>query len=116
MKLITDEKALNLSIQLLENDKLIKEQMVADNAATKEELTNLNNTTKQELLSNTDAVKQELQESDSAIKVEVDTKAPINNPDFKGSLTVNGKDVALSSEVDNKINECFHNALAIREF
>lgn len=116
MKLITDEKALKLSVQLLENDKLIKEQMIADNVATREELTNLNNTTKQELLNNADAVKQELQKSDSAIKTEVDTKAPINNPDFKGSLTVDGKDVALSSEVDDKINECFHNALTIKEF
>lgn len=114
MKLITDEKALNLSIQLLENDKLIKDQMTAENAATKEELTNLNtstkeeltnlnNSTKQELLDNTDAVKQELQKSDAAIQEAVDTKAPINSPDFKGSVTVDGKDIALSSDVDNKL-------------
>ena len=116
MKLITAEKALNLSIQLLENDKLIKEQMAADNATTKEELTNLNNATKQELLDHTEDMKQELQKSDATIQEAVDTKAPIDSPNFKGTVTVDGKNVAFSSEVDDKINECFHNALAIREF
>lgn len=103
MKLITDEKALKLSVQLLENDKLIKEQMIADNTATKEELTNLNNTTKQELLDNAEDMKQELQKSDATIQEAVDTKAPIDSPNFTGTVTVQGENVALTSEVDNKL-------------
>ena len=96
MKLITDEKALNLSIQLLENDKKIQDQLTSQNNTTKEELTKLNNSTKQELLNNTETVKKE-------IKKDLDTKAPIDNPDFTGNVTVDGENIALSSEVDNKL-------------
>ena len=114
MKLITDEKALNLSIQLLENDKKIQEQLVTENNTTKEELISLNDSTKaelielntstkQELLDNADTIKIELQNSDEEIKKNVDTKAPIDNPNFTGKVTVDGENVALASDVDNKL-------------
>lgn len=103
MKLITDEKALNLSIQLLENDKKIQDQLTSQNNTTKEELIELNDSTKQELLNNTELVKQELQTNDEEIKRNLDTKAPMDNPDFTGKVTVDGENVALSSEVDNKL-------------
>ena len=110
MKLVTDDKALSLAIQLLQNDKDIQEQLSSDDELLKTQLLENDENIKSELSTKYDDLRAELSASDDAIKKEVlsnkdklDTKAPIVNPEFTGKITVDGENVALSSDVDDKL-------------
>ena len=64
MKIVTDDKALSLAIQLLQNDKDIQEQLLEND-----------DNIKSELLDNFDELKQTLTDENNSIKKELDEKA-----------------------------------------
>lgn len=89
MKLVTDEKAFDLAVQLLQNDKDIQEQLLESD-----------DNIKSELLNTYDNLEKTLTEENNSIKEELKTKAS-------------------TEDVDNSIIESkkyINSALTIREF